>query len=165
MHVDRTEGSAACNASSKEEARTFQDGALAKLRRAGFRVTNARVEVIRTLGETNAALTPYQIRERISVAGVKVDVVSVYRILATLLELGLVHRIGSLNAYYGCRSHAPGPHNTEHIVCGTCGCVAELELPRGAQSAIKDEAGEHGFRVGEIKVEVLGTCGHCSGTN
>src|SRR5882757_8401730 len=86
-----------------DEARVYEEHSLKELRTAGYRITMPRVQVIRALADTNTALSAYAIHEKIISSGGKIDVVSVYRILATLQEVGLIHHIGVVDGYFPCR--------------------------------------------------------------
>jgi Fe2+ or Zn2+ uptake regulation protein len=76
------------------EVQAYEDHCLRVLREGGFRITMPRVQVIRALADTDRALSAYAVHEKILEVGGKIDVVSVYRILATLQEVGLIHHIG-----------------------------------------------------------------------
>jgi len=136
------------------ETKAYEDHALRELRTAGYRITMPRVQVIRALADTNTALSAYAIHEKIISSGGKIDVVSVYRILATLQEVGLIHHIGVVDGYFPCR--LPGSHGkrSEVVVCEPNLQVMEIELPEAIIEAINDQAKQHGFNVTSIKVEV-----------
>jgi Fe2+ or Zn2+ uptake regulation protein len=158
----RIDGSPACNRAGRGASESFEEIALQVLRTTGLRVTMPRVQVIRTLGESNRALSAYAIHERIHAGGGMIDVVSVYRILAMLQSAGLVHHIGIVDGYIPCRLQ--GDHDTEceHMVCAKCGCVTELPLSSVARDATTAQAKSVGFDPSSIKVELLGTCKHCA---
>jgi len=141
------------------EAKAYEEHALRELRSAGYRITKPRVQVIRALADTNTALSAYAIHEKIINSGGKIDVVSVYRILATLQEVGLIHHIGVVDGYFPCR--LPGSHGkrSEVVVCEPNLQVIELELPQAIVDAIQDQAKKIGFSPVSIKVEVTSsTC-------
>jgi Fur family transcriptional regulator, zinc uptake regulator len=136
------------------EAKAYEEHALRELRSAGYRITMPRVQVIRALADTSTALSAYAIHEKIIGSGGKIDVVSVYRILATLQEVGLIHHIGVVDGYFPCR--LPGSHGkrSEVVVCEPTLQVIELELPEAVVQAIQEQAKRHGFNPVSIKVEV-----------
>ncbi|MFQ3588032.1 MAG: Fur family transcriptional regulator [Fimbriimonadaceae bacterium] len=151
-----------CNVSSEADAAEFESRALSQLRDSGLRITAPRVQVIRVLAVTRRALSAYAIHERIAQAGGQVDVVSVYRTLTRLEEAGLVHRLGSVDGYYACRSADGHQHtDTAHLICTACGCVSEVTVPQAPRDAIAGQAASAGFSVRQVKVEVIGVCGHC----
>lgn len=150
-----------CNVASAAEAKAFEARALDVLKEEGFRITMPRVQVIRALAETNRALSAYAIHDRIVSKGGRIDVVSVYRILTTLQGVGLVHHIGVVDGYYPCRAGEDHVHDTEHLVCEECGCVAELPVEQSSAKVVESQAIKSGFKPSEVKIEVLGTCAHC----
>ena len=127
----------------------------------GFRITSTRVQVIRALAETRSALAPNSIHEKIASSGGRIDLVSVYRILQTLLDVGLVHHIGVLDGYYACRSDHKGGHCAEHLVCKICGCVTEHPMPLDSSKEMSNRAATQGFQAAELHIEILGVCRHC----
>lgn len=151
-----------CNRASKSEAREYEEFAIRQLRAAGFRITMPRVQVIRALGFSNRALSAYAIHDAILEANGKIDVVSVYRILATLQEAGLIHHIGVVDGYLPCRLEDAHTADLEHLVCQECGCVTELSLPPSVIKATTEQADRAGFRAEGITVEIVGLCAHCA---
>lgn len=152
----------ACNQAAASDARSYEDFALRQLRSAGFRITMPRVQVIRALGNSHRALSAYEIHDAIISSGGKIDVVSVYRILATMLESGLIHHIGVVDGYLPCRLEDAHTEDLEHMVCEECGCVLELSLPPSLIKATTEQADRAGFTVTAIRLEAVGRCSHCS---
>ncbi len=139
-----------------EEAKAYEEHALKELRSAGYRITMPRVQVIRALADTKKALSAYAIHEKIISGGGKIDVVSVYRILSTLQEVGLIHHIGVVDGYFPCRMENCQGKRSEVMVCDETGDVMELRLPQGVVDLIEEQAKESGFETSTIKVEVTG---------
>ena len=84
---------------------------------------------------------------------------TVYRALDFLQQLGLVHRIESLNAYVGC-AHPGKPHDGQFLICEACHSLTELDVPE-ITSAIKKCAVSSGFQPGRQTIEIMGLCPHC----
>lgn len=144
---------------SVTESKAYEEHSLRELRNAGYRITMPRVQVIRALADTSTALSAYAIHEKIISSGGKIDVVSVYRILATLQEVGLIHHIGVVDGYFPCR--LPGSHGkrSEVVVCESNLQVIELELPEAIVETVNEQAKKYGFTPVAIKVEVTSsTC-------
>jgi len=139
------------------EAKVYEEHSLKELRNAGYRITMPRVQVIRALADTSKALSAYAIHEKIISGGGKIDVVSVYRILATLQEVGLIHHIGVVDGYFPCRQAECTGRRSEVMVCEQTGDVMELKFPSAIVEAIEKQAVEHGFEASTIKVEITGT--------
>lgn len=155
MHSD-------CNAIHPDEGQAYVEHALARLKESGLRITVPRKQVVQVLAGTRKPLGAYAIRDRVVEAGGKIDVVSVYRILSALADIGLAHHIGAVDGYLACTAGHAHEHETQHLICKECGCVEEIAIPQDAMRAI-DSAGEKdGFTRLRARVEVLGTCSHCS---
>ncbi len=140
---------------------SFEKRALDRLREAGFRITMPRVQVIRALAASDRALSAHAIHEWVEQAGGRMDIVSVYRTLSTLVETHLVHHIGIVDGYLACGVEDHHDALTEHLVCRSCGKVTELEVPDGLAAATELNLKDTGFRAQEIKIEVLGVCSAC----
>jgi len=139
----------------------YETRTLAQLRAHGFRITMPRLAVIRVLATSGGALSAYAIHERVGQQGGRVDVVTVYRILDTLLEIHAVHHIGALAGYIACRLPAEHEGQMEHAICTTCGRVDEVCVSDTLRDAATAPAAEHGFRPDRLTIEVLGQCVDC----
>ena len=128
-----------------QDPKAYEEHSIRELRSAGFRITMPRVQVIRALADSKNALSAYAIHEKI-----------VYRILATLTEVGLIHKIGVAEGYYPNRM-SEGARQTEVMVEQDSSEVLELQIPQEIVKAIDAQAKEHGFEVVQIKVEIIGT--------
>ena len=84
---------------------------------------------------------------------------TVYRALEHLEQIGLVHRIASLNAYVACgaedEAHAPA-----FLICDCCGSAQEFQS--GSVPTAKAAAKSAGFTPRAVAVEVRGRCAHCA---
>ena len=138
------------------ESKVYEEHALRELRSAGYRITMPRVQVIRALADTQKALSAYAIHEKIISGGGKIDVVSVYRILSTLQEVGLIHHIGIVDGYFPCRLGDCHGKKSEVLICEQTGEVTEFRLPDEIISLVEKQAKEQGFGVNMIKLEVTG---------
>jgi len=136
------------------EAKHYEEHSIRELRAAGYRITMPRVQVIRALGDTRTALSAYAIHEKIITGGGKIDVVSVYRILSTLQEVGVIHHIGIVDGYFPCRVADCQGKRSEVIVSEASGEVTEVRLSQDIIDIIEREAKAHGFQVNQIKIEV-----------
>ena len=142
--------------------REFEQLAIERLRQHGFRITMPRIQVIRALADANEAMTAQGIHAKITQETGRLDVVSVYRILAALLEAGLVHHIGVVDGYLACRMGAKHGTAAEHAVCSSCKQITELAVPGRAIKAIEEQLSGLGMDATAIKVEITGLCEACS---
>lgn len=120
-----------------------------------------RLAVIRALGSAEGALSAYAIHERVTQQGGRVDVVTVYRILDTLLDVHAVHHIGALAGYIACRLPDEHTRQVEHAICTACGRVDEVPVSDEVYEAVHRPATAHGFRPERLTIEVLGQCALC----
>ena len=127
----------------------------------GVRLTPTRESVLRLLWQSHQPLGAYQVQDQLSkLTGKAIAPPTVYRAIEFLSDLGLVHRLASLNAYIGC----PFP-NSEHsnlfMICNSCGSAAEV-----AHTALNDvlqNASEKAqFKLESQSIELFGLCPQCS---
>lgn len=130
------------------------------LREAALRVTRPRVAVLRAVHTHPHADTDSIIGVvRADLGGVSHQ--AVYDVLRALTEAGLVRRIqppGSVARY-----EARVGDNHHHIVCRSCGAVADVDCAVGEAPCLTP-ADDHGFSIDEAEVVYWGLCPDCSDT-
>ncbi|WP_399067964.1 transcriptional repressor [Streptomyces winkii] len=127
------------------------------LREAALRVTRPRVAVLHAVHEHPHAETE-------SIIGVvredlQVSHQAVYDVLHALTAAGLVRRIqppGSLARY-----EARVGDNHHHVVCRSCGTVADVDCAVGEAPCLT-AADDQGFAIDEAEVVYWGLCPGCS---
>ena len=128
------------------------------LRSAQLRVTRPRIAVLSAVHEHPHADTNSIIDEVRQQLG-EVSHQAVYDVLQALTGAGLVRRIqpsGSLARY-----EARVADNHHHIVCRSCGAVADVDCSVGfAPCLTPSEA--HGYAIDEAEVIYWGLCPSCS---
>ncbi|MEE8394023.1 MAG: transcriptional repressor [Rhodospirillales bacterium] len=125
----------------------------------GARLTALRRRVLELVWSGHRPLGAYEILDILRLERASAAPPTVYRALDFLLDLGLVHRIESMNAYVGCCSPETN-HGGQFLICGACGSAAELTDKR-IDEAIGQSAAEIGFSVVRRTIEVEGLCPHC----
>lgn len=125
----------------------------------GARLTPLREQVLELVWQSHRPLGAYDILDILNGEGRRSAPPTVYRTLDFLLQIGLVHRIASLNAFVGC-NQPDHRHTGCFLICRECHNVLELEAT-GIQQAIDREARSHGFRREETVAEVTGLCPAC----
>ena len=124
---------------------------LTQLKENGYRLTNARKAVVKTVVNTTFALNPLDVYEQAKATCPGLGLVTVYRTLEKLEELGLIQRVHQPN---GCNAYLPHADGHQHlIICQQCGDDLETFFER--------VAGEHGFTVHEHWLQLFGTCSDC----
>ena len=146
----------------------YADEALTVLKARGYRITKPRQRVVDLLAETSAALSPYEIKEKLDTAGTHVDTVSIYRILECLEENNLIHRVLTTGKVRRCdleqedHCHLEQVDHCHHnLVCRVCNAVQEVHCP-GLQPLIAAVAAQSGFNIEQHHLEFSGVCRACS---
>ncbi len=138
------------------------DAALAKAevlcQRQRQRFTAIRRRVLELVWQQHKPVGAYEVLETLQQDG-RTAPPTVYRALDFLLQMGLVHRIASLNAYVGC-AHPGAPHDGQFLICESCKSLAELDVA-AITDAIKQSALESGFEPRRHTIEIMGLCPGC----
>jgi Fur family transcriptional regulator, stress-responsive regulator len=127
------------------------------LREADLRVTGPRVAVLGAVHDHPHADTD----SLIGVARARLGAVShqaVYDVLRALTEAGLVRRIqpaGSVARY-----EARVGDNHHHVVCRSCGAVADVDCAVGEVPCLT-AADDLGYEIDEAEVVYWGSCPQC----
>ncbi|MCW5938051.1 MAG: transcriptional repressor [Fimbriimonadaceae bacterium] len=142
----------------------FERLAIERLRAFGHRVTGPRRIVLKTLAKANKPLSAYGIHQAVTSGGGKIDVVSVYRILSTLTQIGVVHHVGIVDGYVACALGSDHSDHAGHVVCEECGTVAELDLSASVLKAANEQVVSLGYLPHQTRIEVLALCRVCRKT-
>ena len=130
------------------------------LRGVGLRVTRPRVAVL-------SAVRAHPHADTESILGAvraelpAVSHQAVYDVLRALTDAGLVRRIqpaGSVARY-----EARVGDNHHHLVCRSCGTIADVECAVGGAPCL-DAPRDHGFSIDEAEVTYWGLCPRCAAT-
>ena len=128
------------------------------LRAASLRVTRPRVAVLAAVHDHPHADTFSIIGHvREDLGGVSQQ--AVYDVLQALTDAGLVRRIhprGSVARY-----ESRVGDNLHHVVCRSCGVVADVDCAVGAAPCLTP-SDDHGFAIDEAEVIYRGLCPQCS---
>ena len=128
------------------------------------RLTPARLAAYAELIAADRPQTAYELIARLeSRQGRKIAPLTVYRHLDFLMKVGLVHRLESNQSYLPC-DHPEHSHESQYLLCSSCGQVDELESKRLGK-LLNSIADQHGFHPSNAVVEVTGLCGDCAETS
>jgi Fur family zinc uptake transcriptional regulator len=118
-----------------------------------------QAETLRALRAAGRPLTAYEVLDALRAARRSAAPPTAYRALARLMELGLVHRLESINAYVPCcAEHGTG--EPAFSICDDCGTVAEITDPEIADG-IAAAARRGGFEPARSVIELHGRCAGC----
>ncbi len=128
------------------------------LRAVGLRVTRPRLAVLgavtaRPHADTDAVIEA--VRANIGVVSHQ----AVYDVLRALTDAGLLRRIqptGSVARY-----EARVGDNHHHVVCRSCGAVADVDCAVGEAPCLT-ASDDSGFAIDEAEVTYWGTCPSCT---
>ncbi len=128
------------------------------LRGAALRVTRPRLAVL-------AAVHDHPHAETDSIIGVvraelgDVSTQAVYDVLRALTEAGLVRRIEPAGSVARYESRVADNHH--HVVCRSCGAVADVDCAVGHTPCLT-ASDDHGYSIDEAEVTYWGLCPTCS---
>ncbi len=127
------------------------------LRRAGLRVTGPRLAVLKTV-HAHAHADTGSILGAVRTDLPRVSHQAVYDVLHALTAAGLVRRIqpsGSVARY-----EARVGDNHHHVVCRSCGAIADVECAVGAAPCLTP-SDDQGFSIDEAEITYRGVCPEC----
>ena len=129
-----------------------------ELRGAGLRVTAARVallEIVRNGDHLGIEAIAAGVRDRIG----HISLQAVYDALHALTAAGLVRRIEPAGTPPRFEGRVRDNHH--HIVCRSCGVVADVDCAVGEAPCLTASE-DHGFSIDEAEVIYWGLCPDCS---
>jgi Fur family ferric uptake transcriptional regulator len=129
-----------------------------ELRGAGLRVTAARVallEIVRGGDHLGAEAIASEVRDRLG----HISLQAVYDALYALTEAGLIRRIEPAGSPVRFEGRVSDNHH--HVVCRSCGVVADVDCAVGEAPCLT-ASDDHGFSIDEAEVVYWGLCPACS---
>jgi len=128
------------------------------LRRHGYKLTPQREAVIQVITSSQDSLTPATIYNKVHQYQPNVGLVTVYRTLGLLAELGLICELhgGGISRSYTISI----PEHHHHLTCSNCGTVVDFtgyDLSELERSLSK----RSGFRIDNHLLEFFGLCQPC----
>ncbi len=126
-------------------------------RQRGLPLTSQRRAVLEVLLARSDHPTADQIFETVRARSPQISRRTVYRVLDTLAELGLIRRV-----------HHPGAtvrydaktYRHHHLVCLFCNAIVDWESPDFDDLALP-KGKPHGFEVSDFSVQLSGICPEC----
>jgi len=129
----------------------------------GERMTSSRQRTLELVLQADGPIKAYDVIDRFHTEGAAKPP-TVYRALSFLEQMGLIHRIESLNAYVACIDHDHGhepikAHRAMFLLCVCCGKSEEIVLPHF--DGIDEAAHSKGFEISHLTLEAKGKCQAC----
>jgi Fe2+ or Zn2+ uptake regulation protein len=131
---------------------------LERLRWASLRVTKQRVAVLAALEQHPHVGVPdvaQAVRDELG----SISTQAVYDVLAVLTSAGLVRRIKPAGSPALFELRVGDNHH--HVVCRSCGAVADVDYARGSPSC-PEPSDAQGFAIDEAEVTYWGVCPSCA---
>ncbi len=125
----------------------------------GYRVSGPRRLVMQLLADSVQPMTPLEIYQALSQSGRDLGMVSVYRALELLTELGLVCLVYKPDGSAGYVAGSSGHHH--HILCKKCHCAITFAGSEDLDSLVKRVEAETKFRVSDHLLQLYGICPEC----
>lgn len=142
----------------------MKNDALEQLKAAGLKITKPRQMIVDLLAKSDKALSPYEMRDLLKKDKINADVVTIYRVLEVLENIGLAHKVLAFNGYVRC-STAKGAAQKEaschhYLLCSNCHQVDEVE-GEDLSKLEKKISQEHKFKISSHYLEFMGLCAAC----
>ncbi len=144
---------------SPQDVETFLAEAETLATQKGQRLTRIRRKVLQLLLESSEPAKAYDLLANLDGEGAAKPP-TIYRALDFLQEVGLAHKIESLNAYVAC-GHTSHSHSAVFLICDTCGSAEELHAV-ATSKALGQETAAAGFHLAHAVIEARGTCRKCA---
>jgi Fe2+ or Zn2+ uptake regulation protein len=137
---------------------TLSEEWLTKLKNNGYRLTDARKAVVETIAVTTHALTPVEVFDQARESCPGMGLVTVYRTLEKLEELGLIQRV---HQEQGCQAFLRAGVGHQHLlICERCG-RAVLFDGDNLEKLFTQITQKTGFIIKDHWLQVSGICAKC----
>ena len=128
------------------------------LRDRGLRVTGQRVAVLRAVS-AEPHVTADTVADAVRGELGSISLQGVYDALGALVDAGLVRRIQPARS--PARFEARVSDNHHHVICRTCGRMADVDCAVGSAPCL-DAVDDRGYAIDEAEVIYWGACPECS---
>lgn len=136
--------------------------AVSRLRQAGQRATQARMQLVGILARAERPLTIPDILD----GGDGLAQSSVYRNLAVLEQAEVVRRVQGGDEFSRYELGEELTEHHHHLVCTGCGTVADFTIPEPLEHSVGRAAAEiaagTGFRATGHRLDLVGLCAACA---
>ena len=135
------------------------------LARRGYRITAPRRAVLEALATSQAPRTVAQLHR--ALAGERVNLVSVYRTVKLLCDVGLVRATDAAQGQRRYELAEPFTAHHHHLICRRCGQIEDLDGclvdPDVLVRLGRRVRQSHRFRVTDHELRFFGICRRCGG--
>lgn len=125
----------------------------------GCRITAPREVIIHILREASTPLTPHEIHSLAGLLHRGIGLVTVYRTLDLLSELGMTRRAHRDDGCHGYLLSTQGHHHA--LICRHCGRSVEFPGREDLETLIQHVEAGTGYRVDDHLLQLSGLCPQC----
>ncbi|HWQ83165.1 MAG TPA: Fur family transcriptional regulator [Anaerolineales bacterium] len=130
------------------------------LQENGYRLTEPRRAVVAAIASSQQALNPFDVFEKARSNYPRLGLVTVYRTLEKLEELGLIQRVHQPS---GCQAFVTAFSGHQHLlICQRCGRVeffdGDVEKMDGLMHVVAQNSG---YQLQSHWLQLFGVCGNC----
>lgn len=152
QNVYRPHNHSTCVSNALSQAKTICDA-------NGARLTKVRQRVLELVWESHEPVGAYDLLPLLAKEGFNSAPPTVYRALDFLLDMGLIHRLASQNAYVGCSQPGHGKSSC-FFICKSCGQAQELDNHHYDELTTQIES-QMGVKIEHQITELSGLCPNC----
>ncbi len=129
------------------------------LRKNKLKVTQPRLSVLQIISDKDTAISQPELEKLL---GNEIDRVTLYRVLATFEEKGILHKIFDLHGtatYALCSTECDEHHHHDqhvHFICSICNsiyCLEDIKLPKINLP--------EGYQLDSVGINAVGRCAQC----
>ena len=142
------------------ESREVEPSQADLLRERGLRVTAQRLAILRAVA-TEPHVTADGVAETVRAEMGSISLQAVYDALGALADVGMIRRIQPAGS--PARFEARVSDNHHHVICRSCGRVADVDCALGSTPCL-ETVDDLGFVIDEAEVIYWGQCPECSAT-
>ncbi len=125
---------------------------------SGYRLTAPRKAIVQIMAQSRHTLTPNQVFIAARQRYPNIGLVTVYRSLEKLEELGLIWRVHEID---GCHAYVAAPSGHQHLlICRSCN-RAEYFKGENIEPLINRLGSERGYDIQEHWLQLYGVCSEC----
>jgi Fur family ferric uptake transcriptional regulator len=134
------------------------DSWLGELQDNGYRLTAARRAIVDTVANSQRAITPLEVYDAARRHYRELGLVSVYRTLEKLEQLGLVQRV---HQHEGCQAFIAATEKHQHLLlCRQCGRTTVFEGDH-LGALMRSISRKTGYLISEHWLQLFGLCEDC----
>lgn len=130
------------------------------LKRNNLKITQPRLRVLEIISNKKSAISQPELEK---IVGKDIDRVTLYRILGSFDEKGILHKVFDLNGtatYAICSTKCTAKHHHDqhiHFICSVCNsvyCLDEVSIPKISLPS--------NFSLHSIAINAVGLCDKCN---